>query len=77
MPTKIGNLEFYEVGEVAKKLGTTPRTLRVYLREGYLRGQKIAGRWLITAEALANFLNARSGLIAGTRAKEKPKKRRK
>jgi len=40
MPTEIGNLILYTTKEVAEKLEVTPLTLRKYINQGRIKGQK-------------------------------------
>ena len=56
MPTKIGNTTLYSVEEVAHKLNVTPASIRNYIRQGHLKGQKVMGRWIVFAEGLDEFL---------------------
>lgn len=46
------------VSEVAKELGITENTVRVYCQQGRL-GQKIGRQWLITREELEAFKKTR------------------
>jgi excisionase family DNA binding protein len=52
----IGDLEAYDVQEVAKKLKISVYTVRKYLKEGSLKGKKVGGHWYVTQEALKNFI---------------------
>jgi len=56
MPTKLANTNLYTVTELAHKLNVTPASVRNYLRHGHLKGQKMMGRWLITADELKEFM---------------------
>jgi excisionase family DNA binding protein len=56
MPTKLGNSILYSVEEVAQKLNVTTVSVRNYIRQGHLKGQKITGRWLITEDDLKEFM---------------------
>lgn len=57
MPIKIGDLTLYSVSEVSQKLNVTTATIRNYLKQGQLKGQKVTGRWFISAEDYSKFLN--------------------
>ncbi len=60
MPRKLTeDITVYTVDELAEMLKVTQQTLRGYIRTGKLRGQKVAGEWLVTAEALRDFLEGR------------------
>lgn len=48
--------QFYTTREVAKRLRVTPETVQTYLRSGLMRGTKPGRSWLVSAEALAEFL---------------------
>lgn len=62
MPIKIAGITAYTVPEICKQLGVSSLTLRKYLNEKRLVGQKIGRRWMVTEENLRDFLNARSGV---------------
>ena len=55
MPIKIKDMILYSVPEVAHKLNVTTVTIRNYLRQGKLKGQKVMGRWFISEEDLVEF----------------------
>ena len=55
MPIKIKDMTLYSVPEVAHKLNVTTVTIRNYLRQGKLKGQKVMGRWFISKEDLVEF----------------------
>ncbi|RPJ49275.1 MAG: DNA-binding protein [Candidatus Latescibacterota bacterium] len=52
--------EYYSVKSVASVLSVPAPTLRRWLREGLLHGEKIRGRWSVSAEEL---LRLESGLL--------------
>ena len=54
--TKIQGITFYTVIEVAELLRCTPATVRTYIREGRLKGQRIGRPLLITEKDLMKFL---------------------
>ena len=56
MPTKLGDSILYSVEEVAHKLNVTTVSVRNYIRQGHLKGQKITGWWLITEDDLKVFM---------------------
>ena len=47
----------YNLNEVALMTGFTTRTLRNYLNQGLLNGEKVEGVWQFTAEDLDIFFN--------------------
>ena len=55
MPIKIKDMILYSVPEVAQKLNVTTVTIRDYLRQEKLKGQKLMGRWFISEEDLVEF----------------------
>lgn len=55
MPIKIKDMTLYSVPEVSQKLNVTTVTIRNYLRQGKLKGQKVMGRWFISEEDLVEF----------------------
>lgn len=50
------NIKLYNIKELSNLLQTTPQTIRKYLNEGRLKGNKIGGKWLVTEEDLKEFL---------------------
>lgn len=56
MPTEIGSVNIYSVPEVSQMLNVTTASIRNYIKKGYLKGQKLMGRWLITEEELREFV---------------------
>jgi len=56
MPTKIKDITFYSVLEVSQMFNVTTASVRNYIRQGHLKGQKVMGRWIVLAEGLDNFL---------------------
>ncbi len=59
MPTKINNVNFYSVADLSLKLNVTTASVRNYLRQGHLKGQKIMDRWFISEDDLNEFLEKR------------------
>ena len=56
MPTKIEDVTLYSVPEVSQMLNVTTVSIRNYIKQGYLNGQKVMGRWFITEEELKKFV---------------------
>ena len=57
MPLIVSGVKLYDVKEVAEMLKSTEATIRVYFREGILKGRKINGRWRVSEENLNRFIN--------------------
>jgi len=55
MPTKIKDITLYSVTELSQQLNVTTTTVRNYLKQGRLKGQKRMGRWFISGEELIDF----------------------
>ena len=51
-----GNLVIYTVADLSKLLNTTPQTVRKYINEGKIKGNKIGRQWLVNEEAVKEFL---------------------
>ena len=56
MPIQIKDATFYSVSEVSKVFNVTTASVRNYIRQGHLKGQKVMGRWIVFAEGLDEFL---------------------
>ncbi len=48
--------DFYTINEVAIMSGFTTRSLRMFIQQGFLEGEKIDGKWCFTAEQVNSFL---------------------
>lgn len=55
MPIKIGDITLYSVEDLSELLAIQETTLRKYLREGKLKGRKMAKRWYVSEESLADY----------------------
>ena len=55
MSIELGKVTLFTVEELAERLDVQERTIRENLREGRLRGRKLAGRWYVTDEAIADY----------------------
>lgn len=51
--------DFLTVHDIAQELGLTARTVRRLFSIGKLQGKKVAGKYIITREALKEFINDR------------------
>ena len=52
MPIQINDTTFYSVSEVSQAFNVTTASVRNYIRQGHLKGQKVMGRWIVLAEGL-------------------------
>lgn len=57
MPKKLGDLTLYSIDDLHELLGVSKVTLRMYLREGKLRGRKLGVKWFVTEVALRDFFD--------------------
>ena len=57
MPKTIGTLTLYDLKELSEQLDLTLVTLRRYLREGRIRGQKLGQTWYVSDTALEAYFN--------------------
>lgn len=58
MATEIEGIKFYTIPETAEALNVTPQTVRAYIKQGKLKGQRIGRPILITENNLKDFLKA-------------------
>jgi len=58
MPIRIGDLKLYSLQELSEKLGVTKVTLRTYLKNGKMKGQKMGTTWYVSEESLREYFNA-------------------
>ena len=58
----------YSINEVAMMTGLTTRTIRNYLNEGHILGEKIDGKWFFTIENFVKMLE-NSYVASAIRAK--------
>ena len=56
MATIIEGIKFYTIPETAEALNVTPQTVRAYIKQGKLKGQRIGRPILITENNLKEFL---------------------
>lgn len=57
MGTTIEGLTFYNVKEVSEKLDCNPETVRSYVKQGRLTGQRIGRSIMVTEKSLLKFLD--------------------
>ena len=58
MATIIEGIKFYTIPETAQALKVTPQTIRAWIKQGKLKGQRIGRPILITENNLKEFLQA-------------------
>ena len=58
MATVIEGIKFYTIPETAQALRVTPQTIRAWIKQGKLKGQRIGRPILITEKNLKEFLQA-------------------
>ena len=54
---EIEGVKLFTVTETAETLGITPQTVRAYIKQGRLKGQRIGRPILITENSIKQFLN--------------------
>ena len=59
MSTIIEGIKFYTIPEIAEALKITPQTIRVYIKKGRIKSQRIGRPILITENNLKEFLTKR------------------
>jgi excisionase family DNA binding protein len=59
MSTIIEGIKFYTIPEIAKALNVTSQTIRVYIKKGRIKSQRIGRPILITEHNLKEFLTKR------------------
>ena len=57
MPTTIKGLTLYSVPELSQLLDVTTVSVRNYIKQGHLKGQKVMGRWFVSEEDWGEFFN--------------------
>jgi len=58
MPTTIEDVTLYSVTDVSQMLNVTTVSVRNYIKQGHLKGQKVMGRWVVAEEEVSAFLKA-------------------
>jgi excisionase family DNA binding protein len=56
MSTEIEGIKFYTIAELSALLKVTPQTIRTYIKQGKLKGQRVGRPTLVTERSLHNFL---------------------
>ena len=60
MSTIIEGIKFYTIPEIAEALKITPQTIRVYIKKGRIKSQRIGRPILITENNLKEFLKEKN-----------------
>ena len=60
MPTTIEDVTLYSVPDLSQMLNVTNVSIRNYIKQGHLKGQKVMGRWFVSEQELSDFLKALS-----------------
>jgi len=55
MPVEIGDLTLYTVEELSELFDVQAKTIRRMLRDGEIKGRKLARRWYTTEEELRDY----------------------
>jgi len=55
MSIQVGDMKLYDVEELAEMLNVGTPTIRRYLREGKLRGKKMAKRWYVSEDSIKEY----------------------
>lgn len=56
MPTIIEGIKFYTIQDAAEALKVTPQTIRAWIKQGRIKGQRIGRPILITESNIREFL---------------------
>ena len=56
MPTTIEDVTLYSVADVSQILNVTTVSVRNYIKQGHLKGQKVMGRWFVAEKEVSEFL---------------------
>ncbi|MHC4139580.1 MAG: helix-turn-helix domain-containing protein [Planctomycetota bacterium] len=60
MPTTIEDVTLYSVPDLSQMLNVTSVSIRNYIKQGHLKGQKVMGRWFVSEQEVSDFLKALS-----------------
>ena len=60
MPVQIQDTILYSVPDLSQMLNVTTVSIRNYIKQGHLKGQKVMGRWFISEKELSDFLKTLS-----------------
>lgn len=57
MPIEIEGIKLYTIREIAEALNVTPQSIRLWIKDGKLKAQRIGRPMLITEKNLREFLS--------------------
>jgi hypothetical protein len=57
MTISISGLTLYSVPELSQMLNVTDVSIRNYIKQGHLKGQKVMGRWFVSDKDFAEFFS--------------------
>ncbi len=60
MPTTIEHVTLYSVPDLSQMLNVTTVSVRNYIKQGHLKGQKVMGRWFVSEEEVREFFETLS-----------------
>ena len=60
MPTTIDDVTVYSVPDLSEMLNVTTVSVRNYIKQGHLKGQKVMGRWFVSEQEVSEFLKTLS-----------------
>jgi excisionase family DNA binding protein len=63
---EVEGVKFYSVLDVAKMIKATPQTVRKYIKQGRIRGQRVGRPFLISEGNLFKFLEGIDGYAPAT-----------
>jgi len=63
MSIQVGDMKLYDVEELAEMLSVGLPTIRRYLREGRLKGKKLAKRWYVSEENLKEYFQPEASQV--------------
>lgn len=58
MPIKINDLTLFNLKEISQKFDLSIDTIRSYIKEGRLKGQKFGVQWYVSSRALKEYFSA-------------------
>ena len=60
MSTTIEDVTLYSVPDLSQMLNVTTVSVRNYIKQGHLKGQKVMGRWFVSEEEVREFFETLS-----------------
>lgn len=65
----MGDLKLFHVDDLLELTGLSRRTIYEYLKNGQLKGYKVANKWIFTKDQLLDFVEDKSIVLEGRFAK--------